>query len=87
VYGITYRREERFMSTWLITGCSTGLGPHLAQEVQQGHRAVVTARNASTVTDLVEKYRSTGLALPLDVTDSARVNEPFGGPRSRRSRC
>jgi NAD(P)-dependent dehydrogenase (short-subunit alcohol dehydrogenase family) len=34
------------MSTWLITGCSTGLGRTLAEVViAEGHNAVVTARD------------------------------------------
>jgi NAD(P)-dependent dehydrogenase (short-subunit alcohol dehydrogenase family) len=38
------------MSTWLITGCSTGLGRHLAEAVlERGHNAVVTARDAGKV--------------------------------------
>lgn len=43
------------MSTWLITGCSTGLGRDVAQAVmQQGHQIAVTARDASTVHTLEE---------------------------------
>ena len=42
------------MSTWLITGCSTGLGRHLAQAVlAAGHHAVLTARDPGTLADLV----------------------------------
>ena len=64
------------MSTWLITGCSTGLGRHLAQAVlEHGHDAVVTARDPQTVADLVEQHPESGLALPLDVTDAAQVTE------------
>ncbi|MDN4611591.1 oxidoreductase [Arthrobacter burdickii] len=62
------------MTTWLITGCSTGLGRALAEAVlQRGHRAVVTARDASTVEDLASEYPDTALALPLDVTDASQV--------------
>jgi NAD(P)-dependent dehydrogenase (short-subunit alcohol dehydrogenase family) len=75
------------MSTWLITGCSTGLGRSLAQAVlEQGHNAVVTARDAASVQDLVEPRPGTGLALSLDVTDPDQVaaaaqqaEERFGG--------
>ena len=75
------------MSTWLITGCSTGLGRHLAETVSaQGHNVVVTARDAATVQDLVDAHSDTGLALSLDVTDPAQVaaaaqqsEERFGG--------
>ena len=42
------------MSTWLITGCSSGLGRALAEAViGAGHHAVVTARDEATVADLV----------------------------------
>ncbi|OAV62771.1 oxidoreductase [Enteractinococcus helveticum] len=56
------------MATWLITGCSTGLGRALAQEVlAAGHNAVITARDTATLTELAEAYPQTYLAVPLDV--------------------
>jgi NAD(P)-dependent dehydrogenase (short-subunit alcohol dehydrogenase family) len=62
------------MATWLITGCSTGLGRALAQTVlAHGHKAVVTARNVTTVNDVAAAYPDTALALPLDVTNSAEI--------------
>ena len=62
------------MATWLITGCSTGLGRHLAQAVlERGDNAVVTARDAANVQDLVEAHPDTALALALDVTDNEQV--------------
>jgi len=62
------------MTTWLITGCSTGLGRAFAEAVlARGDNAVVTARDAATVQDLAEKHPNTALALPLDVTDDAQV--------------
>jgi NAD(P)-dependent dehydrogenase (short-subunit alcohol dehydrogenase family) len=62
------------MPTWLITGCSTGLGRHLAQEVlARGYNAIVTARDSVKVKDLVDEYPDTALALALDVTDDAQV--------------
>jgi NAD(P)-dependent dehydrogenase (short-subunit alcohol dehydrogenase family) len=62
------------MSTWLITGCSTGLGRALAQAVlTSGHNAVVTARDATKLQELVDAHPDTTLALPLDVTDSVQV--------------
>lgn len=63
------------MATWLITGCSTGLGRALAQAVlAHGHNAVVTARNATTVQDIAAAFPDTALALPLDVTDLAQIS-------------
>ena len=62
------------MTTWLITGCSTGLGRYLAEAVlEHGHQAVVTARDAATVQDLVDAHVESALALSLDVTDQAQV--------------
>ncbi|WP_421106710.1 oxidoreductase [Streptomyces sp. NEAU-S77] len=63
-------------SVWFITGCSTGLGRALATAVLEGGgRAVVTARDPSTVADLVARHGDRALALALDVTDTARVAE------------
>jgi NAD(P)-dependent dehydrogenase (short-subunit alcohol dehydrogenase family) len=75
------------MSTWLITGCSTGLGRALAEAViSAGHNAVVTARDAARVADLAVESTDRVLALPLDVSDPAQVTaavrqaeEKFGG--------
>ncbi|OMC34488.1 short-chain dehydrogenase/reductase [Mycobacterium colombiense] len=62
------------MSTWLITGCSTGLGRALAEAViGAGHNAVVTARDAAAVADLVESAPERVLTAALDVTDHAQV--------------
>jgi NAD(P)-dependent dehydrogenase (short-subunit alcohol dehydrogenase family) len=62
------------MPTWLITGCSTGLGRALAEAViGAGHEAVVTARHADRVADLAEGNTDSVLAVPLDVTDPAQI--------------
>ncbi len=62
------------MTTWLITGCSTGLGRAFAQAaLDRGHNAVVTARDAAKVQDLADAYPDTALALSLDVTDQEQV--------------
>jgi NAD(P)-dependent dehydrogenase (short-subunit alcohol dehydrogenase family) len=72
------------METWLITGCSTGLGRALAEEVLgRGHNAVVTARNAAAVQDLVGAHPGTALGLALDVTDPARVTGVVGQAEER----
>jgi NAD(P)-dependent dehydrogenase (short-subunit alcohol dehydrogenase family) len=48
------------MSTWLTTGCSSGLGRHLAEAVlEAGHSGAVTARDVSAVQDLVSGYPGT----------------------------
>jgi NAD(P)-dependent dehydrogenase (short-subunit alcohol dehydrogenase family) len=64
------------MSTWLITGCSTGLGRALAEAViAAGHSAVVTARDAEKVADLADRDPDRVLAQSLDVTDPEQVTE------------
>jgi NAD(P)-dependent dehydrogenase (short-subunit alcohol dehydrogenase family) len=62
------------MSTWLITGCSTGLGCALAEAViGAGHNAVVTARDPAAVADLADSAPERVLAVALDVTNPAQV--------------
>jgi NAD(P)-dependent dehydrogenase (short-subunit alcohol dehydrogenase family) len=75
------------MSTWLITGCSTGLGRALAQAaLARGDTVVATARDAASIQALVDAHPDTALALPLDVTDRGQIirtvregQERFGG--------
>lgn len=60
---------NRNQPVWLITGCSTGFGHELAKLVlARGWRAVITARDPSTLASLQADYPKTALALPLDVT-------------------
>lgn len=60
---------------WFITGCSTGFGRELAKLVlERGHRAVVTARGADRVADLVEHAGDRGLALDLDVARQDQID-------------
>ena len=62
------------MSTWFITGCSTGLGRSLAQAVlERGHNVVVTARDVSRVADIADAKPDNALALALDVTSPDQV--------------
>jgi NAD(P)-dependent dehydrogenase (short-subunit alcohol dehydrogenase family) len=75
------------MSTWLITGCSTGLGRALAEAViGAGHNAVVTARDAAKVANLADTASERVLPAALDVTNPEQVastvrqaQERFGG--------
>lgn len=75
------------MTTWLITGCSSGLGRNLAHAVlEAGFNAVVTARNPASVQDIVAAHPKSALAAALDVTDKHAVErvvrlaeERFGG--------
>ena len=62
------------MSTWLITGCSTGLGRALAEAViDAGHNAVATARDVTKVADLADIAPQHVLAVALDVTEPKQV--------------
>ncbi len=59
---------------WFITGCSTGFGRELARlALARGKRVVVTARDKSSVADLVGDAGDRALPLDLDVTDAAQV--------------
>ena len=61
------------MATWLITGCSTGLGRALAEAViDAGHNVVATARDRTRVANLTEGNDRV-LALALDVTVPEQV--------------
>lgn len=74
------------MKTWLITGCSSGIGAGIAKAVlKSGDRAVVTARNKEKVMDIVKDYPETALAISLDVCDYKSIidavkeaNDHFG---------
>jgi NAD(P)-dependent dehydrogenase (short-subunit alcohol dehydrogenase family) len=67
-------RKRNIMTTWLITGCSTGLGRALAQAVlARGDNAVVTARDSSTLQELTAEFPTTALAVALDVTEQPQV--------------
>ncbi|WP_349017040.1 SDR family NAD(P)-dependent oxidoreductase [Bradyrhizobium sp. Arg237L] len=57
-----------------MTGCSTGLGRALAQQaLQSDYRVVVSARDPSTVTDIVKDHGEIALAVELDVTKPDQV--------------
>jgi NAD(P)-dependent dehydrogenase (short-subunit alcohol dehydrogenase family) len=56
-------------AVWLITGCSKGLGRALAQQaLKSGYRVVATARDPSTVDDIIKEYSDAAHPLELDVT-------------------
>ena len=77
-------RKQETMTTWLITGCSTGLGRAFAEAVlARGDNAVVTARDVAKVQDLADDHPDTALALPLDVTDDAQVAEAVAAAEQR----
>lgn len=60
--------------TWLITGCSSGLGRAFAQEtLKQGYNVIVTSRNPKDIQDIIENYPETALGLALDVANKEQV--------------
>jgi NAD(P)-dependent dehydrogenase (short-subunit alcohol dehydrogenase family) len=72
------------MPTWLITGCSTGLGRELAEAViGAGHNAVVTARDAAKVADLADTAPDRVLPIALDVTEPDQVGSAVQQARDR----
>ncbi|MEU6439382.1 oxidoreductase [Streptomyces sp. NPDC047046] len=81
------RNKTAPVKTWLITGCSSGLGRALVEHaLERGDNVAVTARDITTVTGLAGRYRDRALALELDVTEPAsvqaavaRAEERFGG--------
>jgi NAD(P)-dependent dehydrogenase (short-subunit alcohol dehydrogenase family) len=73
--------------TWLITGCSRGLGNALAKSVlAAGDQLVATARDSNTLGDLLAIGANRIVTQALDVTDAvaaeravATAIERFGG--------
>jgi len=75
------------VKTWLITGCSTGLGRELADAVaRRGDRLIATARSTRSLQALSDQYPDTVRSARLDVTrpgDAAQAvalaESAFGG--------
>ncbi|ROP72604.1 SDR family NAD(P)-dependent oxidoreductase [Curtobacterium sp. PhB115] len=68
------------MSTWLITGASSGLGRALAEHVLgAGRHVVATARDPKVLDDLRTAFPETALIVPVDVTDSASIQAAVDG--------
>lgn len=59
---------------FLITGCSSGLGFYLAEHfLTAGQHVVATARDVTKVSDFEKRFPQSALALKLDVTDRASI--------------
>ncbi|KTS75439.1 dehydrogenase [Pseudomonas oryzihabitans] len=73
--------------TWLITGCSSGLGQHIAAAAaRRGDNIVATARDPLRLQDLTRRFPNNVRAVHLDVTDAnsitaaiAFAEQAFGG--------
>lgn len=71
----SHTKLRKMNKVWFITGCSTGFGRALAQEVLSlGHNVVVTARKISDIEDLVAQYPNNAIAVKLDVTSKTEIN-------------
>ena len=58
------------MKTWLITGCSSGLGRGIAEAaLKHGENVAVPARKTEKIKELAEQYPSQALILKLDLND------------------
>ena len=58
------------MKTWLITGCSGGLGRGIAQAaLERGENVAVTARDTEKIKDLAAQYPDHAKILYLDLND------------------
>jgi NAD(P)-dependent dehydrogenase (short-subunit alcohol dehydrogenase family) len=67
---------------WFITGVSSGLGRHLAEQLlERGDRVAGTARRMDAVVDLATRYTDRFWSRPLDLTDTPAIrrvaNEAF----------
>ena len=66
--------------TWFITGVSSGIGRHLAEQLlERGDRVAGTSRDAAKLGDLAEKHGERFRPYSLDVTDPAAVERVVGG--------
>jgi NAD(P)-dependent dehydrogenase (short-subunit alcohol dehydrogenase family) len=71
---------------WFITGCSKGFGRIWAEAaLERGDKVAATARDASTLAQLEEKYGDSVLTMALDVQDHdadfaavGKAHETFG---------
>lgn len=64
------------MQTWLITGCSSGLGRCLAFEaLRRGYNVVVTARDPNSLTEFSERYPGQALIQRMDVTKPEEIQQ------------
>lgn len=69
-------KGKKRLRVWLITGCSTGFGRHLAEAaLGQGDAVIVTARHTEQVEDLANTFPDSAVVSPLDVTDQTSIQK------------
>ena len=62
--------------SWLITGCSTGIGREIAlAALEAGSQVAVTARKLEAIQDIIKPYPDTAIGLALDVTDKRQITD------------
>ena len=68
------------MKTWLITGCSSGLGREIAQAaLRRGENVAVTARNTEKIKMFATQYPEQALILRLDLQDEESMRQAVSG--------
>jgi NAD(P)-dependent dehydrogenase (short-subunit alcohol dehydrogenase family) len=69
---------------WFITGCTTGFGRELAEQVlRKGWRAAVTGRGQARMADIVQDHGDRALLLELDVTKRDQVQAAVKAAQDR----
>jgi NAD(P)-dependent dehydrogenase (short-subunit alcohol dehydrogenase family) len=69
---------------WFITGCSSGIGRALAERaLARGYRCRGHCAQPGLDSDLVAAHPGRALALALDVTDRAQIDDAVGAANAR----
>jgi NAD(P)-dependent dehydrogenase (short-subunit alcohol dehydrogenase family) len=72
------------MTTWFITGCSTGFGRELAKAtLARGWNTVITARDPAAVADIAKGHENISLVLPLDVMNKQQIVDAVKAAEAR----
>jgi NAD(P)-dependent dehydrogenase (short-subunit alcohol dehydrogenase family) len=75
---------ESSPARWLITGCSSGIGRHVAlAALEKGHRVAVTARSPASLAELAAAWPERALPLALDVTKREQILAAVGEAERR----
>ena len=64
------------MKTWMITGCSSGIGRGIAEAaLKRGDCVAVTARNKEHIMDFRAEYSNRVLKVSLELTNDEMINQ------------